>query len=272
MLKALFGRLLIGIFVLVNIPLSIVFAENKIVLNEFSPHPSTGNKEWVEFYNPDGIDMASYWVDDDIDFLNDSGNSNKKILSTLIKTNPKLPYIELSSMLNNDSDLVVLFDNLGNVLDQYEYKTDSGEDVAVGRTPDGTGIFQTLAEATRGNSNSAPAPTQTPTPAPTATPTKEPTPTKTPTVLPTKIPTPLPSRSTISLKSTSKSGAESIEISAVPTSILGLSTAPTIKKNPPNKTLVESANQSKIPSLAIIAGSVFLLVCAIVLYVKVEKN
>ncbi|HSW48128.1 MAG TPA: lamin tail domain-containing protein, partial [Candidatus Saccharimonadales bacterium] len=153
---------LIFFFTLLFFPEIKAYAENKILINEFVAHPSTGNKEWVEFYNPDSADISTYWIDDDTDFANDSGNSAKKNLLTLIKTNPQHPYIELSSVLNNDGDHVVLFDSSGNILDQYEYTTDPGEDIAIGRAPDGSGQIQLLAEGTKGNNNSGPAPTATP--------------------------------------------------------------------------------------------------------------
>lgn len=246
-----------------------VYAENKIVINEFIAHSSSGNKEWVEFYNPDGINLTSYWVDDDTDFANDSGSSTKKSLSTLVKDNPQYQYVELSSVLNNDGDHVVLFDNNGNVLDQYEYTADPGEDTAIGRTPDGIGQIQTLAEGTKGNGNSGPAPTPTPTPSPTPVPTKEPTPTKTPTLTPTKTPTPSPTLS----KSPSKIPAKSASLSAVPSSILGAGTKSADKKSLENKkTLVASATQNNLYLFAIIGGSLLLFSCAIIVYFKISKN
>lgn len=254
-------------------PLQKTFADNKVFINEFVAHPSTGNKEWVEFYNPDGISIANYWVDDDTDFLSDSGSSAKKSLSTLIKDNLQHPYIELSSVLNNDGDHVVLFDNNGNILDQYEYTTDPGEDTAIGRTPDGTGQFQVLAEGTRGNNNSGPAPTPTPTPSPTPIPTKEPTPTKSPTPTPTKSPTPSPTPT----KSPSKTPTKSISLNATPTSILGSATKSADKKSSSGssvkkKILIDSATQNNLYIFAIIGGSLLLLSCAIIVYFRLNKN
>src|SRR3989338_2770111 len=78
-------------------------------INEFLAHPSSGNKEWVEFYNPQNTDISSYYLDDDTDFNNDSGSSSRKILTLLNVDNPSYPYIEISSFLNNSEDFVVLF-------------------------------------------------------------------------------------------------------------------------------------------------------------------
>jgi hypothetical protein len=242
-----------------------VYADNKVLINEFVAHPSSGNKEWVEFYNPDSISLANYWVDDDNDFVIDSGNSSKKSLSTLVKDNPTHPYIELSSVLNNEGDSVVLFDNLGNILDQYVYTSDPGEDISIGRTPDGTGQTQLLAEGTKGNSNSGPAPTPTPTPSPTDVPTKEPTPTKPLTPVPTKIPTILPTKSaTISAHPTLIS-SKSASLSAGPTAVLGQKSKSTPAKKTTPKTLIESANDNKF-TFATIIGGLFIIACAIIVY------
>lgn len=262
--------ILVLLFFPLMFPFQKAFAINNVFINEFVAHPSTGNKEWVEFYNPDGISISNYWIDDDTDFVSDSGSSTKKSLSTLINSNPLRPYIELSSMLNNDGDHVVLFDNLGNILDQYEYVSDPGEDTAIGRSPDGTGQIQILAEATKGNNNSGPVPTPTPTPSPAPTPTKEPapTPTKIPTATPTptKSPTPSPTKS-ITKTPTPKNSASA---SADPTSVLGISTKSADKKQTQAKKT--PTNQSIIPLIAIMAGSVLLLACAILVYLKIDKN
>lgn len=247
-----------------------VHAENKIVINEFLIHPSSGNKEWVELYNPDSANLSGYWIDDDTDFTSDSGNSSKKSLSTIINSNSN-PYIELSSMLNNDSDHVVLFDTNGNIIDQYEYTSDPGEDVPIGRYPDGTGSFQALAESTKGNINSMPAPTPSPTPSPTPVPPKEPTPTKTPTSSPTKIPTISPSKSATISAHTSLISSKSASLSAGPTSILGANIKSSKKKPLTPKTLINSSYDNKL-SITMIIGSVFILSCAIIAYLTIRKR
>ncbi len=176
-----------------------------MVINEFVPDTSP---EWVEFYNAsDSAEfIKSYWLDDDVDFTNDGGSSAKKILSDLSISNPSYPYIETNSFLNNSGDYVVLFDQLGNIVDQYQYTVNPGDDISIGRSPDKSGGFTILTSSTKGlpNSESQPTPTPTPepeeeseeestsatpiptsTPIPISTPTKKPTPTKTPTPTPT---------------------------------------------------------------------------------------
>jgi hypothetical protein len=135
-----------------------VYSQSNLKINEILAHPSTGNKEWAEFYNPENIDLSTYHLDDDTDFDSDAGSSSKKILSTYNNTNSSYPFFELSSFFNNGGDHVVLFDNSGQVVDQYEYVEDPGADTSLGRNPDGSGSFLALQNPTQGSPNSPPAP------------------------------------------------------------------------------------------------------------------
>lgn len=166
-----------------------VLASTNVVINEFLANPTSPAKEWIEFYNPNNIDLSSYWLDDDTSFSDDSGSGVKKSLSSLNTSNSNYPYLEFSSFLNNDGDYVVLFSADGSIIDQYQYVSDPGKDVAVGRSPDGTGNWIILNSATSGGQNSlssTPTPTPTPTPSPTPEPTSTPTSTSTPTPSSTK--------------------------------------------------------------------------------------
>lgn len=146
------------------------------LINEVMISPSSGNSEWVELYNPDNLDLSTYWIDDDTSFSEDSGSSSKKSLASIISNNQTYPYIELSSSIfNNSGDFVVLFSSDGTLVDQYEYTSNPGTDVALGRSPDG-GSWSTLASISKGSTNgSSSTPTPSPTPAPTETPTPTPT-------------------------------------------------------------------------------------------------
>lgn len=142
-------------------------------INEFMAHPSTGNNEWVEFYNPNNIDLTAYWLDDDTSFTDDAGSSNKKVLSTLNTTNGSYPYLEFSSFLNNSGDYVVLFSNDGTIVDQYQYTSDPGIDVSIGRNPDG-GTWTTLSSASKGSTNGGTSPSPSPSTSPSPSPTPNP--------------------------------------------------------------------------------------------------
>lgn len=144
-----------------NISPRTLAAENPTI-NEFFAHPSTGNKEWVEFYNPDKIDLAAYYLDDDLDFANDSGSSGKKSLSAISYSDTAYQTFDFESFLNNSGDFVVLFDSNGTIIDQYQYADDPGENVSVGRSPDGTGAYNILSSATKGLANSNPQPSPSP--------------------------------------------------------------------------------------------------------------
>lgn len=160
----------------------IAFASS-VVINEFMANPTSPANEWVEFYNPDHLDLSSYWIDDDTSFTDDAGSSTKKSLSAINNSNPTYPYIELTSaMLNNSGDYVVLFSNTGTIIDQYQYTSDPGKDKTIGRQPDGDSWIA-LTSSSEGSSNGAASPTPTPSP------------TNTPTPSPTASPTPTPSSS-----------------------------------------------------------------------------
>jgi len=179
------------IFLLFLIFPKISFAQ--VYINEFLPDSTT---EWIELYNASSSAdyLKDYYIDDDLDFSSDSGSSAKKILTNLNTSNPNFPYFETTSFLNNSGDYVVLFDSAGTIIDQYQYNSNPGQNMTIGRYPDGTGSFYFLSYSTKADSNPAPptpSPTASPTktPAPTATPTPKPTPTKTATSKPTITPT-----------------------------------------------------------------------------------
>jgi hypothetical protein len=117
-------------------------------------------------------------------------------------------------------------------------------------------------------------PDPTPNPTPTSTPSNNSTSTKAPTQSPslfvlntTKFPT----------NSPTKYASKSASISAVPTSILGVSNKSTEIKDKTNgelnkKVLVDSANKRNITYASIILGSIFILTCGILVYQKIKKN
>lgn len=184
------------ITVIVSFVSSVLTVNAQIVINEYVPD---GGPEWIEFYNAsDSADyIKNYYIDDDTDFVSDSGSSPKKLLTNLNTYNPKFPYIETSSFLNNSGDWVVLFDPSGTIIDQNQFTSNPGKDISIGRFPDATGPFLLLAYSTKADANSAPPtpiPTSVPTPAPNSTPvpTPVPTPEKTPSPTSTKTPTPKP--------------------------------------------------------------------------------
>ncbi len=199
--KHSFAYSCIIIFFLASVPQSI---KASVVINEFLPAPSSGNSEWVEFYNSDQSveDLSNYYFDDDTSFDSDSGSSGKVALSGLLSSTLTCN-LDLSSFLNNNGDVPTIFKLDGGIIDSYQYASSSA-DKSYSRIPDGGTwqINQTPTKSSLKCSDLAPSPTPTPTltptftPAPTPTntpqPTATPTPTNTPT--PTKTPTPTPKK------------------------------------------------------------------------------
>lgn len=121
-----------------------------LVINEFMASPSTQNSEWVEFYNPSLFNIASYFLDDDANFADDTGSSPIKSLVSINNADPQHPYLEYSGgYLNNGGDSVVLFAPDGSIVDQHTYGS-IGADISIGRSPDGIGNFQNCAVSTKG--------------------------------------------------------------------------------------------------------------------------
>lgn len=135
----------------------------QVLINEYLPN---SDKEWVEFYNTSSSAeyLRNYFIDDDVDFNNDLG-SRKKSLIGIDATNSQFPFIEISAFLNNGGDVIVLFDNLGNIVDRHEFTLDPGKNISIGRYPDGSGQFEKLINLSRAGPNSSfltPVPLSTP--------------------------------------------------------------------------------------------------------------
>lgn len=227
-----------------------------IKINEFLAHPNSGNQEWVEFYNPDSTDLSPYFLDDDTDFANDDGNSNKKSLSAINNSSPLYPYIEFGSFLNNDSDFVVLFASDGSIVDQYQYASDPGSEITIGRYPDNSGQFTLLASQTKGGTNSSPLPTPTPTPNPTPTPSSTPNPTPTPTATPApKTPTPAPIKSPTPKPSPKPSPSQTPSTLGESTSIASPDHSPTPTSEPAQE---GSISKTKIAIITTGAGAILI--------------
>lgn len=263
-----------------------------IKINEAVVHPSSGGHEWVEFYNPDHINITQYYIDDDTDFINDVGSS-KKQLSAIQGSDTDFPYVDLtSSMFNNDGDSVVLFDTNGNVIDQYTYTKDPGENISFGRNPDGSGDFSFLTSATQGQQNASGqatptlSPTKTLTPTHTPVPSRMPTPSHTPTPKKTETPTPASKTKLTSIPTSSQSFTSNKNTSSLDPTIeddLSLSAsdssqeavlAASISAKPTPiaklKVLVKAATKKTnyLPFIFSSIGGVCLLLCGILIYRK----
>ncbi len=105
---------------------------SKVVINEFVSDPTDGI-EWVEIYNPSGLDLSNCEI-------RDNTLSNKKTVND--STGSTFVVVEWSSsMLNNGGDVIKLVcDNI--ILDEVHYGSEGGVSAPIngqsaGRVPDG---------------------------------------------------------------------------------------------------------------------------------------
>lgn len=153
--------------------------EAAVVINEVLPNPSGSSSEpheFIELYNThtESIDLSGWQLDD----IADGGSSPYTIGTTI----DPLGFVvfrreDTAVALNNSGDTVRLVDDTGDSVDIYTY-TSTAEDVAIGRSVDGSGTFTVCQSITEGAANDCPLPTATP--APTHTPTSTPKPTSIP--------------------------------------------------------------------------------------------
>ena len=244
-----------GFFLIVFIFLLVTkssYADSDIKINEISPHPSSGNKEWVEFYNPESVDLSSYVLDDDTNFGDDTGSTAKKSLSAYDNSTYPYPTFEFGSFLNNGGDYVVLFSQDGAIIDQYQYSEDPGSDVSIGRSPDGFGDFTILSSQTKGFQNSNPQPSPSPSPSSTSqssssTSSKS----KSPSPSPKNSPSPSSSKKTSSVLGSSKSA----EITKSPATEINLSVSPSPAAE---ETVQQSSKKLKIAGSVAGSGAIIM--------------
>jgi len=276
------------------------FSSTNLTINEFLAHPSSGNKEWVEFYNPDHIDLSEYFVDDDNSFDEkpEYGSSKKKLSSVSIDiSNSDFPFITLSSSMFNNTcdstcDYITLFSPDGSLIDQFQYTNEQIQEKgsSIGRYPDGSNNWIVFANLTKGLTNNSSSPIPSDTPVPTKTPTPIKTPTKAPTAKSTKA---SPTSFTKSASSPATSQVQKT-VSNSSKSVLGDKNQPTINlidekyTSTPTPTLKSSektrdvktlgASQNNLPKILIGAGVIFVILCGILFgrsfrkRISVEKN
>jgi hypothetical protein len=262
--------------------ISLASAES-LVINEFS---SYGSDDWVELYN-----KGSASVDLSLYRLRDSTQTNKLDLTGMLDPG-NYAVFGWGSKLNNDGDTVklVLQSDETHIVDQIVYGQDSDVPVpatgtSVGRRQDGDSAWVLFSQPSKGQTNDLATvmPTSTPTPFPTPTPTRTPTPTHTPT--PTRNPTPThtptpKATSTISTSANSQpkmiashSSLSPTSSSPYPTAVLAAETKATPTKAD-DKVLVKDTSTSSrlLPLILVGAGSIFLVLCGILIYRERRNN
>ena len=127
------------------------YAASGIVINEFLANPGTDGEEWIELFNnlSASVDISG-WVLDDAD-----GGSDPYT----IPANTSIPGRGFAVFfgnttkvqLNNNGDIVRLYDRSGNLVDSVAYAS-SQAGVSVGRVPDGV-LWYNLTGPTAGSPN-----------------------------------------------------------------------------------------------------------------------
>lgn len=171
-----------------------VIAEGTVVINEFSVSP-VDKDDWIEIYSPDNVNISGWILSDK------AGDFATVSPGTQLGTNHYY-VISKYQRLDNDKDVIYLYDNNRNLIDSIAYGGEGNvclpsTEGSIARIPDGSNLIDRLKNSTRGFSNgeivteACPSPTQPPTP--TFSPTPKPTATEKPTVTikPTSTPKPI---------------------------------------------------------------------------------
>lgn len=130
MIPILFGVL---IFLILPPP---AFADSTLLINEILPYPSSGEKEWIEFFNPEdqSQQISGYKLTEETA----SGNTVIHSLPEFTLTPTSTCYYQFSTnSLNNDQDTVTLLDSNNIVLDSYSYQK-TVQNKSFARIPDGS--------------------------------------------------------------------------------------------------------------------------------------
>jgi len=273
---------------------SIAHAESNVVINEFLVNPDSD--QWVELYNKgsDSINIGGWFIDDD-------GGTQKFTIPADTIIAPGEFKVFSSGLFNLNTvtaDTIKLLNGTTPTpIDEYNYNTGPDSNNSYGRKTDGIGEWVIFNTPTKGSTNNTaiPLPTNTPTPTPSPIPTEAPTPTKTPTPTrtptptptpktptpthsptPTKTPTPKPTSTPSPTPKPSLAPSKIIGILG-PTSILGTSTnSATVKSSPPKtkpKTPAQSSADTNAPFLIVsITGSILLIACGILIFLKIKKE
>lgn len=125
--------------------------ELNLVINEFMPHPTTDDKEWVEIYNPTNqpISLAGWALDEQ--------NQNPKTLDSLGSV-PALGFVvyenPTTGWLNDGGEKLdlLLLNPQTQIIDSHTY-SNSSLGVSIGRQPNGTGDFKNCTQPSKGATN-----------------------------------------------------------------------------------------------------------------------
>lgn len=125
------------------------FAARSVIINEIMYRPASGQPEWIELFNPGSFSVTlQNWLFSDENFdnkieLDDSSliieshnffiiAANNSILQSypLIQCPVYIPSRGFPS-LNNNGDIVILYDLIGSIIDQVDYLPEWGNEIGV---------------------------------------------------------------------------------------------------------------------------------------------
>ncbi|MFC1711885.1 hypothetical protein ACFLZ1_04885 [Patescibacteria group bacterium] len=141
-----FSSALISAFFLLFFQSKEVFAS--VLINEIYPNPVDSNEnEWVEFYNPENIDIKD-WI---LEEKTSTGNITQHRIGDNFTDNEVFDVFTFSvSKLNNDGDSVKILEG-SSVKDEYVF-VETVKASSFSRVPDG-GAWQICDHPTKGESN-----------------------------------------------------------------------------------------------------------------------
>ncbi|MDD4995050.1 MAG: lamin tail domain-containing protein [Patescibacteria group bacterium] len=104
----------------IEVPISqpLNFASGTMIITEFMSNPPSGGVEWIEIYNPSTqkIILDSWHITDE--------RGTPTNLSGEINSFEYLPIFAPRGRLNNDGDIISIFDPSGGLIDRVDYLTD----------------------------------------------------------------------------------------------------------------------------------------------------
>ena len=142
-----------------------VFATDKIYINEFvsNPNPNTGEKEWVEFYNPNSFSVSlEGWILEERTGSDLTGIKQYILSNITIAAKGFAVYEFSTNSLNNSGDILTL-KNQSEIVDEIAFGTAYNSKVgalekgpSAARLPDGSESWYIAPSPTKNSSNSAP--------------------------------------------------------------------------------------------------------------------
>ncbi len=234
-----------------------IFADSHVIINEFVSDVASGEKEWVEFYNPGLSDQSlDGWTLEEKTGTDLSGTASYSLDGITVSAGAFMVYEfpTIQSKLNNGGDVLTL-KNGPTIIDEIAYGSAPNSEVgapkkgqSAGRKADGSDHWVIFEPPTKQSSNNSGQPVQ---PAPTPSPSPVQSPSSSSTSAPAKSPSPTPKATPKpSPQATPKSQATSSPISQ---NVLGQKETDTPSSSPeqssPSPKIQNSQSRTKVAGI-----------------------